>query len=121
MTLAPASLAGLGDFRCMGAAFRLWISWSNWQHWCPSLEQISRGAYGRFHGVLAGTPDRPNSRYRQSVTPHSVRKVEPAIADMEAEGPDEPELRAGRRKGLCCTEGRPAMRLKRVFNRAAQA
>ena len=68
-------------------------------------------AYGRFHGVLA-----PNSRYRESVTPHSVRKVEPASADVEADGPDEPGLRAGRRKGLCCTEGRPAMRLKRVFN-----
>ena len=69
----------------------------------------------RFHGVLA-----PNSRYRESVTPLSVRKVEPAIADVEADGPDEPDLRAGRRKGLCCTEGRPAMRLKRVFNGAAQ-
>ena len=21
----------------------LWISWPNWQHWCPSLEQILRG------------------------------------------------------------------------------
>ena len=60
----------------------------------------------RFHGVLA-----PNSRYRESVTPHSVRKVEPASADVEADGPDEPGLRAGRRKGLCW-----AMRLKRVFN-----
>ena len=59
-----------------------------------------------LNGVLA-----PNSRYRESVTPHSVRKVEPASADVEADGPDEPGLRAGRRKGLCW-----AMRLKRVFN-----
>ena len=60
----------------------------------------------RFHGVLA-----PNSRYRESVTPLSVRQVKPASADVEADGPDEPDLRAGRRKGLCW-----AMRLKRVFN-----
>ena len=69
-------------------------------------------AYGRFHGVLA-----PNSRYRESVTPLSARQVEPATADAEADGPDEPDLRAGRRKGLCCTlKGIKAQRLKRVFN-----
>ena len=68
----------------------------------------------RFHGVLA-----PNSRYRESVTPLCAGKVEPATADVEAEGPDEPDLRAGRGKGLCCTEGRRAKRLKRVFNGAA--
>ena len=50
------------------------------------------------------------------MTPLSASQVEPATADVEAEGPDEPDLRAGRRKGLCCTEGRPAKRLKRVFN-----
>ena len=61
----------------------------------------------RFHGVLA-----PNSRSRESVTPLSVRKVEPATADVEVEGSDEPNPRAGRRKGLCCTEGRPAKWLK---------
>ena len=60
----------------------------------------------RFHGVLA-----PNSRYRESVTPLSASQVEPATTDVEAEGPDEPDLRAGRRKGLCW-----AKRLKRVFN-----
>lgn len=53
-------------------------------------------------------------------TPLSARQVKPATADVEADGPDEPDQRAGRRKGLCCTEGRPAKRLKRVFNRAAQ-
>ena len=36
-------------------------------------------------------------QYRQSVTPHIVRKVEPAIADVEADGPDEPDLRAAAR------------------------
>ena len=67
----------------------------------------------RFHGVLA-----PNSRYRESVTPLSARQVEPATAVVEADGPD---LRAGRRKGLCCTlKGIKAQRrLKRVFNGAA--
>ena len=65
----------------------------------------------RFHGVLA-----PNSRYRESVTPLSARQVEPASADVEADGREEPNPRAGKRKGLCCTEGRPAKRLKRVFN-----
>ena len=60
----------------------------------------------RFHGVLA-----PNSRYRESVTPLSTRQVKPATADVEADGPDEPDLRAGRRKGLFW-----AKRLKRVFN-----
>ncbi|MDB3936161.1 hypothetical protein N9383_05525, partial [Granulosicoccus sp.] len=40
-----------------------------------------------------------NSRYRESVTPLSACKVKSATAD----GPDEPDLRAGRRNGLCCT------------------
>ena len=54
------------------------------------------------------------------MTPLSARQVEPATADVEADGPDEPDLRAGRRKGLCCTlKGIKAQRLKRVFNRAA--
>ena len=66
----------------------------------------------RFHGVLA-----PNSRYRESVTPLSASQVEPATADVESEGPDEPDLRVGRRKVLCCTlKGIKAKRLKRVFN-----
>ena len=63
-------------------------------------------AQARFHGVLA-----PNSLYRESVTPLSASQVEPATADVEAEGPDEPDLRAGRCRGLCW-----AKRLKRVFN-----
>ena len=73
----------------------------------------------RFHGVLSrgGLPS--TSRYRESVTAQSVRKVEPASADVEADGREEPNPGAGRRKGLCCTQGRPAKRLKRVFNGAA--
>ena len=56
----------------------------------------------RFHGVLA-----PNSRYRDRVTPGKVKKP---IADAEADGLEEPDLRVGKRKGLCW-----AKRLKRVF------
>ena len=49
------------------------------------------------------------------MTPLSVGKAEPATADVEADGPDELDLRAGRRKGLCCTlKGIKAKRLKRV-------
>ncbi|MDC0435042.1 hypothetical protein OAM69_05310 [bacterium] len=33
--------------------------------------------------------------------PLRARKVKPAIADVEGDGPDEPELRAVRRKGSC--------------------
>ena len=53
------------------------------------------------------------------MTAQSVRKVEPASADVEADGREEPNPGAGRGKGLCCTQGRPAKRLKRVFNGAA--
>ena len=35
--------------------------------------------------------------------PLRVRKVEPATADVEADGPDKPDLRAGSCKGLCYT------------------
>ena len=56
----------------------------------------------RFHGVLAS-----NSGYRESVTAQSVRKVEPASADVEADGREEPNPGAGRGKGLCCTQGEP--------------
>ena len=55
------------------------------------------------------------------MTPLSARQAEPVSADMEADGPDKPDLRAGRRKGLCCTlKGIKAQRLKRVFNGATQ-
>ena len=48
------------------------------------------------------------------MTPLSARQVEPATADVEV---DRPDLRAGRRKGLCYTlRGIKAQRLKRVFN-----
>jgi len=40
--------------------------------------------------------------------------------DEEADGREELDQAAGKRKGMCCTEGRPAQRLKRVFNGAAQ-
>ena len=60
----------------------------------------------------------PNSRYRESVMPLSACKVKPATAGEPDE--DEPDLRAGRRKGLCCTlKGIKAKRLKQVFNGAA--
>ena len=57
------------------------------------------------------------------MTPLSARKVKPAAADVQAEEPDEPDLRAGMRKGLCCNlkglntlKGIKAKTLKRVFN-----
>ena len=61
----------------------------------------------RFHGVLTlgGLPS--NSRYRESVTPLSARQVKPATADVGAEGPDEPDLRAGRRKGSAVRKAVP--------------
>ena len=65
----------------------------------------------RFYGVLA-----PNSRYRDRVTPVSSGKVKKPTADAEADGRQEPDLTASKRKGMCCTEGHPAQRLKRVFN-----
>jgi len=122
--VAPDSLARLEDSRCTGAAFRRWIGTRSLYGQTGSAgaqtaNEPYGAAYGRFHGVLAGTPDRPNSRYRESVTPLSIRKVKPVTADVEADGLEEPNPRAGKRKGLCCTEGRPAKRLKRVFNRAA--
>lgn len=49
----------------------------------------------RFHGVLA-----PNSRYRERVTPASVRKFKNPAADVEADGLEEPDLTVGKRKGL---------------------
>ena len=47
-------------------------------------------------------------------------KVKETTTDEEADGREELDQTAGKRKGMCCTEGRPAQRLKRVFNRAAQ-
>ena len=41
------------------------------------------------------------------MTAQSVRKVEPASADVEADGREEPNPGAGRGKGLCCTQGEP--------------
>ena len=63
-----------------------------------ALVPSARTNLTRFHGVLA-----PNSRYRESVTPLSACKVKPASADVEADGREEPNPRAGKRKGLCCT------------------
>ncbi|MDC0434045.1 hypothetical protein OAM69_00185 [bacterium] len=79
------------------------------------LERTDGAAQARFHGVLA-----PNSRYRESVMPLSAHKVEPATADVEADGREKPNARAGKRNGLCCTlKGIKPKRLKRVFNDAA--
>jgi hypothetical protein len=58
----------------------------------------------------------PNSRYRKHITPTSSVKVKKTTTDEEADGREEPDQTAGKRKGMCCTEGRPAQRLKRVFN-----
>ena len=77
-------------------------------------DEPNGAAQARFDGVLA-----PNSGYRESMRAQSVGKVEPASADVEADAREEPNPGAGRGKGLCCTQGRPAKRLKRVFNGAA--
>ena len=65
-------------------------------------DEPNGAAEARFHGVLSrgGLPS--NSGYRESVTAQSVRKVEPASADVEADGGEEPNPGAGRGKGLCC-------------------
>jgi hypothetical protein len=55
-----------------------------------------------------------HGRYRERVTPASVRKFKTPAADVEADGLEEPDLTVGKRKGLCW-----AKRLKRVFNGAA--
>ena len=52
-----------------------------------------------------------NSRYRERVTPVSVRKFKKPAADVEIDGLEEPDLTVGKRKGLCW-----AKRLRRVFN-----
>ena len=59
------------------------------------------------------------------MTPLSVRKVKPTTADIETDGLGEPDLRAGKRKGLRFTlrgintlKGIKAKRLKRMFNGA---
>ena len=65
----------------------------------------------RFHGVLA-----PNSRYRERITPTRSVKEKKTTTDEEADGREGLDQTTGKRKGMCCTEGRPAQRLKRVFN-----
>lgn len=45
------------------------------------------------------------------MTPARVRKVKTPSANAEADGLEEPDLKVGKRKGLCW-----AKRLKRVFN-----
>ncbi len=42
------------------------------------------------------------------------------ITDEEADGREQPDQTAGKRKGMCWAVGRPAQRLKRVFIGAAQ-
>ena len=60
----------------------------------------------RFHGVLA-----PNSRYREQIIPTRSVKVKKTTTDEEADGREEPDQTAAKRKGMCW-----AQRLKRVFN-----
>jgi hypothetical protein len=46
---------------------------------------------------------------------------EKTTTDEEVDERKEPDQKAGKRKGMCCTpKGIKAQRLKRVFNRAAQ-
>ena len=103
-------------------AFRLWIGTRSLHGQTGSTgAQTSNELTGpplcpwvqvRFHGVLA-----PNSRYREIVTLLSARKVERDTVDVEADGREEPNPRAGKRKGLCCIlKGIKAKRLKRQFN-----
>jgi len=72
-----------------------------------------------WHGA-ARRPRLPsNSRYRERITPTRGVKVKETTTDEESDGREELDQTAGKRKGKCCTEGRPAQRLKRVFNGAA--
>ncbi|MFK8083527.1 MAG: hypothetical protein AB8B97_24870, partial [Granulosicoccus sp.] len=83
----------------------------------PAREEEEHGTdqLGRIGGFsLHGGGLPSNSRYRDRVTPVSSGKVKKPTAD--ADGRQEPDLTASKRKGMCCTEGRPAQRLKRVFN-----
>ena len=62
----------------------------------------------RYHGVFArgGLPS--NSRWRDQVTPGSRGNGAAVQTEHEEEG-------KAKRRGMSCTEGRPAQRLKRVF------
>jgi hypothetical protein len=75
---------------------------------------------GTTHVVFerGGLP--PNSRFRERITPTRSVKVKETTTDEEADGREELDQTAGKRKGMCCTlKGIKAQRLKRVFNRAA--
>jgi hypothetical protein len=71
-----------------------------------------------LHG--GGLPSGVAVNTGERITPTRSVKVKETTTDEEADGGEELDQTAGKRKGLCCTEGRPAQRLKRVFNRAAQ-
>ena len=90
-----------------------------WQEDDYGNVQLGRvGGFSLHAGVAVNTRER--NRYRKSVTPLSACKEKPATADVEADGLEESNPRAGNRKGLCCTlKGIKAKRLKRVFNGAA--
>ena len=62
----------------------------------------------RYHGVFArgGLPS--NSRWRDQVTPGSRGNGAAVQTEHQEEG-------KAKRRGMSCTEGRPAQRLKRVF------
>ena len=82
-------------------------------------DEPNGAAEARFHGVLSrgGLPS--NSGYRESVTAQSVRNVESASADVEADGREEPKPGAGRGKRLCCWSTRAAARQLLAPTRAA--
>ena len=94
--------------------------WPNWQHWCQGREPSCRGRPGTISRCAGtGRARRPrlpsNSRYRERITPSRSVKVKKTTTDEEADGREWLDQAAGKRKGMCCTEGRPAQRLKRVF------
>jgi hypothetical protein len=67
---------------------------------------------------LSGAGGLPsNSRFRERIIPTRSVKVKETTTDEEADGREGLDQTAGKRKGMCCTEGRPAQRMKRVFNR----
>ncbi len=62
----------------------------------------------RYHGVFSRGGLPPNSRWRDQVTPGSRGNGAAVQTEHQEEG-------KAKRRGMSCTEGRPAQRLKRVF------
>ena len=83
-----------------------------WEEDDFSTDQLGRnGGFSLHAGVAVNT--------RERITPTRSVKVKKTTTDEEADGREGPDQTTGKRKGMCCTEGRPAQRLKRVFNGAA--